>query len=215
MNKNNDLHGSAPDKSEITLLLIDVINDLEFEGGEELLRHALPVAKNIASLKVRARQAGVPVIYVNDNFGRWRSDFKRTIEHCLEEKVRGRPIAELLEPDDDDYFVLKPKHSGFFSTTLDLVLEYLGARTLVITGIAGNNCVLFTANDAYMRDYQLIIPADCIASIKQEENDYALRQMQEVLKADTRPCAEVGFTRRSGNASAQMRAASPSERGSI
>ena len=207
MDKNNDLHGNAPDKSEIALLLIDVINDLEFDEGEELLRHALPAAKNVARLKARARQAGVPVIYVNDNFGRWRSDFKRTVKHCLEEKVRGRPIAKLLEPDDDDYFVLKPKHSGFFSTTLDLVLEYLGARTLVLTGIAGNNCVLFTANDAYMRDYHLIIPADCIASIKQEENDYALRQMQEVLKADTRTSAEVDFTLRSENASAQVRAA--------
>jgi len=207
VDKHNDLHGNAPDKSEIALLLIDVINDLEFDEGEELLRHALPAAKNIARLKARARQAGVPAIYVNDNFGRWRSDFKRTVKHCLEEKVRGRPIAELLEPDDDDYFVLKPKHSGFFSTTLDLVLEYLGARTLVLTGIAGNNCVLFTANDAYMRDYHLIIPADCIASIKQEENDYALRQMQQVLKADTRTSVEVDFTLRSENASAQVRAA--------
>ena len=207
MEKNNDLHGNAPDKAEVALLLIDVINDLEFEGGEELFQHALPAAKNIARLKERARQADVPVIYVNDNFGRWRSDFKRIVRHCLEEKVRGRPIAELLEPDDDDYFVLKPKHSGFFSTTLDLVLEYLGASTLVITGIAGNNCVLFTANDAYMRDYKLIIPTDCIASIKQEENDYALRQMQEVLKADIRPSAEVDFNIRSGNASEQARAA--------
>jgi len=188
------------------LLLIDVINDLEFEGGEELLRHALPAAKNIAHLRERARQAGVPVIYVNDNFGRWRSDFRRTVKHCLEEKVRGRPIAELLEPGDDDYFVLKPKHSGFFSTTLELLLEYLGAQTLVMTGFAGNNCVLFTANDAYMRDYNLIIPADCIASIKQEENDYSLRQMQEVLKADTRTSAEVDFVQ-SGNESTQVRAA--------
>jgi nicotinamidase-related amidase len=207
VDKNKDLHGNAPDKSEIVLLLIDLINDLEFEGGEELFRHALPAAKNIARLKERARRAGVPVIYVNDNFGRWRSDFRRTVKHCLEDKVRGRPIAELLDPDDDDYFVLKPKHSGFFSTTLDLLLEYLGALTLVMTGIAGNNCVLFTANDAYMRDYKLIIPEDCIASIKQEENDYALRQMQEVLKADIRPSAEVDFTLRSGNASAQVRAA--------
>jgi nicotinamidase-related amidase len=195
MKQNEDLHGNAPDKSEIALVLIDVINDLEFEGGEELLRTALPAAKQIARLKERARQAHVPVIYVNDNFGKWRSDFKRTVAHCLQGNVRGRAIAELLLPDDEDYFVLKPKHSGFFSTTLDLVLEYLGTRTLVLTGIAGNNCVLFTANDAYMRDYKLIIPADCTASINQQDNDSALRQMQKVLKADIRASDQVEFNR--------------------
>ena len=194
MKKNNDLHGNAPDESEVALVLIDVINDLEFEGGEELFQRALPAAKSIARLKNRAHEAGVPVIYVNDNFGRWRSDFKRIVTHCLRDDVRGRPIAKLLAPDEDDYFVLKPKHSGFFSTTLELLLEYLGARRLVLTGFAGNNCVLFTANDAYMRDYDLLIPADCTASIDPAENDYALRQMQEVLKADIRPSHEIQFT---------------------
>ena len=193
MQGNGDLHGNAPDESEVVLLLIDVINDLEFVGGESLLQNALAAAKNIARLRERAHQADVPVIYVNDNFGKWRSDFKRIITHCLQANVRGRPIAELLQPEDDDYFVLKPKHSGFFSTTLDLLLEYLGARTLVLTGIAGNNCVLFTANDAYLRDYKLIIPADCTVSIRKEDNDSALHQMHKVLKADIRPSAEIEF----------------------
>ena len=191
--KNGDLHGNAPDKSEIALLLIDTINDLEFDGGEELLRTAFPAARRIADLKQRARQAHTPIIYVNDNFGKWRSDFKRIVSHCLEDNVRGRAIAELLQPNDEDYFVLKPKHSGFFSTSLDLVLEYLGTRTVVLTGFAGNNCVLFTANDAYMRDYKLIIPADCIASENQVDNDNALKQMQKVLKADVRPSMEIDF----------------------
>ena len=191
--KNGDLHGNAPDKSEIALLLIDTLNDLEFDGGEELLRTALHAARRIADLKQRARQAHTPIIYVNDNFGKWRSDFKRIVSHCLEDNVRGRAIAELLQPNDEDYFVLKPKHSGFFSTSLDLVLEYLGTRTVVLTGFAGNNCVLFTANDAYMRDYKLIIPADCIASENQVDNDNALKQMQKVLKADVRPSVEIDF----------------------
>ncbi len=191
----NDLHGNAPDQSEIAVILIDVINDLEFEGGEELLRTALPAAKNIARLIAEARKVKVPVIYVNDNFGRWRSDFKKIVNHCLQDDVRGGPIAELLMPDEDDYFVLKPKHSGFFSTTLDLLLEHLGVRTLVLAGFAGNNCVLFTANDAYMRDYRLLIPTDCTASIKPEDNENALRQMQLVLKADIGPSAEVDLAR--------------------
>lgn len=206
--KNDDLHGNAPDKSEVALLLIDVINDLEFPGGEELFRTALPAAKNIAQLKKRARQANVPTIYVNDNFGRWRSDVNRIVKHCLDDEVRGKPIVELLKPDDDDYFVLKPKHSGFFSTTLNLVLEYLGVHTLILTGIAGNNCVLFTANDAYMRDYKLIIPADCIASIDPEDNDNALRQMHEVLKADIRSSRKVELAPGSERRVEQVQAAS-------
>jgi nicotinamidase-related amidase len=192
--KSEDLYGNAPDESRVALLLIDVINDLEFEGGNELFRTALAAADNIAQLRKRATRAGIPVIYVNDNFGRWRSDFKRIVTHCLEDDVRGRPIAELLSPGDDDYFVLKPKHSGFFSTTLDLLLEYLGVRRLLLTGFAGNNCVLFTANDAYMRDYELFVPADCIASIDPRENEYALQQMKTVLKADIRPSVEIDFS---------------------
>ncbi len=207
MSRDNDLHGNAPDESEIAIILIDVINDLEFEEGEKLLKAALPAAKHIAQLKERARNAKVPIIYVNDNFGRWRSDFKKIVDHCLEDKVRGRPIAELLAPDEEDYFVLKPKHSGFFSTTLDLLLEYLGVRTLVIAGFAGNNCVLFTANDAYMRDYQLVIPADCTASNEAADNENALMQMQEVLKADTRPSSEIDFKAYSKQSGAKARVA--------
>lgn len=190
----NDLHGNAPDQSAIAILMIDVINDFDFERSEELLQTALPAATNIARLKERAKKANVPVIYVNDNFGRWRSDFKKIVNHCLQDNVRGRPIASLLAPAEDDYFVLKPKHSGFFSTTLDLLLQYLGVHTLIIVGFAGNNCVLFTANDAYMRDYRLIIPADCTASIRDSDNENALRQMQMVLKADIRPAAEVDIS---------------------
>jgi nicotinamidase-related amidase len=189
----NNLNGNAPDKAEIAIVLIDVINDLEFDEGDQLLKAALPAARNIARLKQRAREAKVPIIYVNDNFGRWRSDFKKIVDRCLHSDVRGRPIAELLVPDEDDYFVLKPKHSGFFRTTLDLLLEYLGVRTLVMTGFAGNNCVLFTANDAYMRDYKLIIPADCTASNTPADNETALQQMSQVLKADIRPSTEIDF----------------------
>jgi nicotinamidase-related amidase len=188
---NEDLHGSAPDNAEAALLLIDVINDLEFEGAESLLESALPMARRIAALKKRAKQAGIPVIYVNDNFGRWQSNFNKLLEHCLEEGVRGKPLAELLRPDEDDYFVLKPKHSGFYSTTLNTLLDYLGARTLILTGVAANICVLFTANDAYMRDFKLVIPSDCVASNTVEENQYALGQMEKILKAVISPSAEL------------------------
>ena len=191
--RNPDLHGSAPDKSPVALLLIDVINDLEFPEGDQLLVHALPMAERIAELKGRARQAGVPVIYVNDNFGRWRSDFNAQVENCLRGGVRGEPIARLLQPEEEDYFVLKPKHSGFFSTTLDILLEYLEVRTVVLTGMAANICVLFTANDAYMRDMRVVVPADCVASNTEQDNRYALEQMQNVLKADIRPAQDLDW----------------------
>jgi nicotinamidase-related amidase len=191
--KNEDLHGNVPDKSSVALLLIDVINDLEFSGGEDLLRHALPMSKNLAELKRRAKEAGVPVVYVNDNFGKWQSDFKKILEHCLKEDVRGRLVVEALEPEEDDYFVLKPKHSGFFSTTLDILLDYLGARTLVLTGLTGDICVLFTAHDAYMRDFNLVVPSDCVASEDPSDNDYTLRKMADLMDADTRPSAEIDF----------------------
>ena len=191
--KNADLHGSAPDHSEVALMLIDVINDLEFPEGEQLLKFALPMAQQIVQLKQRAVAHRVPVIYVNDNFGRWRSDFTAQVTHCLEDGVRGQRLAELLKPTDDDYFVLKPKHSGFFSTTLDTLLQYLGTRTIVMTGVAANVCVLFTANDAYMRDFHLVVPSDCVASNSEEEARHALEEMRKVLKADIRLAAEVKF----------------------
>jgi nicotinamidase-related amidase len=194
MSKSNpDLHGNAPDKSPVALLLIDVINDLEFEGGDALLEAALPMAKQLAGLCERARRAKVPVIYVNDNFGRWRSDFNAQVEHCLAEGVRGEPVVRLLQPRPDDYFVLKPKHSGFFSTALDLLLTHLEARTLILTGMATNICVLFTANDAYLRDYQLAIPEDCCAAPRLTDHRIALDQMRTVLKADTRGSDDIRF----------------------
>jgi nicotinamidase-related amidase len=176
----------VPDKSDVALLLLDVINDLEFEGGELLLQHMLPMAERLAALKRRAKDAGIPAIYVNDNYGRWKSDLARLVAHCLETGARGRPVVERLRPEEDDYFVLKPKHSGFFSTTLDVLLQYLQARALIITGVAGNICVLFTANDAYMRDFHLVVPGDCVASNDAEDNRHALKQMKTVLKADIR-----------------------------
>jgi nicotinamidase-related amidase len=191
-----DLHGSAPDKSGAALLLIDVINDFDFAEGEQLLRLALPFGQNIARLKQRANAAGIPAIYVNDNFGRWQSDFKKIVAHCLEDG-RGKPFVERLLP-EDDYFVLKPKHSGFYSTSLSLLLIHLTAKNLILTGIAGNNCVLFTANDAYMRDFKIFVPADCIVSTTDEENRHALKQMETVLKADTTIATELDLQKISG-----------------
>jgi nicotinamidase-related amidase len=193
--RNRDLHGSAPDKCETALLLIDVINDLKFSEADQLLKFARPMARNLLRLKRRAQKAGIPVIYVNDNFGRWQSDFRKTVEHCARERSKGRELARLLHPEEEDYFVLKPKHSGFFSTTLETLLRYLEAKRLILTGIAGNYCVLFTANDAYMRDFELIVPSDCVVSNTSRENREALALMRKYLKADTAPSRRIRLRR--------------------
>lgn len=189
--KNPGLHGNAPDKSKAALLIIDVINDLEFNSGARMLPQALVMAKKLAALKARVQKASIPVIYVNDNFGKWRSDFSVQVRHCIQPHIRGAPIAELLRPGPNDYFVLKPKHSGFFSTPLDLLLNYLEVKNLILTGIAGNNCVLFTATDAYLRDFDLWIPADCVVSISKQENLLALKQMRQLLHADLRVSSKI------------------------
>jgi nicotinamidase-related amidase len=179
-------------------LLLDVINDMDFEGSESLVAFAAPMARRLRELKHRARDAGIPTIYINDNFGKWRSDFRSLVEHCINDDVPGREVARLLQPDDEDYFVLKPKQSAFFGTTLDTLLRSLGATTLIVTGIAGDNCVLFSANDAYLRDFKLYIPADCVASETREQNDYALKLMARVCKADITPSTALDLARLAG-----------------
>jgi nicotinamidase-related amidase len=191
--KQHDLHGSAPDTHDTALLLIDVINDFEFPRGDELFAQALPMAPRIAELKKRARRAGIPAVYINDNFGRWQSKFEDIVQHCLRDDVRGRPFVEQLVPDDCDYFVLKPKHSGFYQTPLELLLKHFGAKRLILTGVSTNSCVLFTANDAYMRDLELAVPEDCVAACNAEEHQFAMMQIKNMLKADVRPAAEINL----------------------
>ena len=192
--KNSDLHGNVPDQCSVALILIDVINDMEFEDGQALQRNALPAAKNLASLRRRAKEAGVPVIYVNDNFGIWRSDFRQQLGHVLEDGVRGEEIAKLLAPDENDYFVLKAKHSGFYHTQLDLLLQYLQVRTVIVAGFTTDICVLFTASDAYLRDLDIIVPPDCSAALTADYHEAALEHMRRVLHVKTVGSSEIDFS---------------------
>ena len=154
---------------------------------------AEPMAIRLASLKRRASAAGVPTIYINDNFGQWRSDFRKTVAHCISRSSPGRRVSHRLRPMTRDYFVLKPKHSGFFDTTLDTLLGTLRIRRVIVTGIAGNICVLFTANDAYMRGLKIFAPADCIVSNTAADNNHALRQIHTVLKGNVAESFRLTF----------------------
>ena len=178
------------------LLLIDVVNDLAFDGSEALINQAEPMSRRLAHFKRRATRAGIPAVYVNDNFGQWRSDFRKTVAHCMSASSPGRLVSRRLRPTPKDYFVLKPKHSGFYDTTLDTLLEDLKIKRVIVTGIAGNICVLFTANDAYMRGLRIYAPADCIVSNTSEDNVHALRQIATVLKGRTEPSDRLTFARR-------------------
>ena len=191
--KNQDLHGNVPDESPVVVIAIDVINDLEFPGGEDIGEPALEMARNLKPLLDRAREAGVPVIYANDNFGKWRSDFRALLDHCLNDNVRGRRVAELLRPGADDYFILKPKHSAFFATTLDTLLSYLKARTLILAGIATDSCVLATATDADMRDLLVVVADDCVSAITPVRHERALAHLRETLDVRTVKGADIDF----------------------
>lgn len=194
----NALHHEEIDKSRVALLLIDMINPLDFDGGDALLRYALPMAGRLAEFKRRAKTAGIPAIYVNDNFGRWRSDFKQIIDHCTQQEMPGKPVVEKLLPEKEDFFVLKPRHSGFFSTSLGPLLSYLGVEKTIITGMATDICVLFTANDAYLSDFGVFVPCDCVAAEQERYNRDALDLMIRVLKAETTSSTELDLERMRG-----------------
>jgi nicotinamidase-related amidase len=192
------MDGAVPKRRSITssesaLILIDVITNFEFEDGDELLKRTLPAAKNLARLKHRAKKAGVPVIYVNDNFGKWQEDFKTMSDHFAKPEAKGSEAVQLLRPERDDYYVLKPHRSAFYSTSLELLLRDLKAQTLIITGVTTDICILFSANDAYMRGFELHVPEDCVAAVKPAFSKQAMEFIKRVVKADTRNSTEISF----------------------
>ena len=182
---------TTQNQSPAALLLIDVINHFEYPDSDKLLAEALPVARRIAELKRRARASALPVIYVNDNFGQWRSDASKVLAYCLRPEAPSARFVEQIRPEDEDYFVLKPMHSGFYQTPLELLLKHLGVSTLILAGIATNSCVQYTAHDAKMRNFQIFVPPDCSAARTREEHDQAIRHMQTMASADVTPSRDL------------------------
>ncbi|MEZ5652946.1 MAG: isochorismatase family cysteine hydrolase [Burkholderiaceae bacterium] len=169
------------------LLIIDMINAFQFPGAEGLLPKALQAGRRILELRERFRAAGQPVIYVNDNFGAWRSDRSTLLRECGASGARGAPLVRLLAPHEDDYFIIKPRHSGFFATSLRLLLQDLDVNSLVLTGVTTDICIRATAMDAYMHGYPLRVPCDCTATVLARHHEQALEFLREVCKADIRP----------------------------
>lgn len=180
-------------KSHIALVMVDVINHFEFPDASKLLKHSLAIAPNLARLKKRARSAGVATIYVNDNFGQWRSDTPSLLTYCLRPAAPGREFVQAIAPDDEDYLVFKPMHSAFYQTPLDTLLRYLNTSSIILAGLATNSCIVCTAHDAKMRDFTISVPSDCCAARTVREHIQALEHIRTMVGAKVIPSASIRF----------------------
>lgn len=187
----NHSYPHFPERVGAALLLIDVINDLEFPGGEELLYHARPMAERIAALKERAKRAGIPAIYVNEAVARRNASFSTHVDHCLRPSVRGREIVEVLRPEADDYFIVVPVQSPALLTRLDMLAESLRFTTLILTGLASSIQVRFAANEAYLDTFRFVVPNDCVASKTGIHTQRVLEHVQSTLDADVVPSTQL------------------------
>jgi nicotinamidase-related amidase len=174
-------------RTATVLLLVDFLNFMDFRSARLLAPHALRAARHARELKRRLARSQVPAIYANDNFGQWESDFQAVVETCIARGGAARKLAELMAPEPDDRSVLKPRHSAFYGTPLEFLLDDLNAKRLVIAGLTADSCVMFTAHDAYVRGYRIWVPSDCVAATKPQYTRASLEHMARVLKASTVP----------------------------
>lgn len=179
--------------SETALLVVDMIADFDFEDGDDLYENTRRILTPLCELRTRAQAAGVPTIFVNDNFGRWQEDFRAFRENLRNSSERAREIIDHLGPNDDDYFVLKPQRSAFYSTVLEVLLQWMKVETLILTGITTDICILFTAHDAYMRGFHVHVPSDCAAATRREFHEQALELLRRVADARTAPSTSISF----------------------
>lgn len=184
---------AAPAGRGMALLIVDMISDWDFPDAVRLAPRAAAIAARIGALKRSCLKSNVPVVYVNDNRNRWRSEFRELAALAARASVHGAAIAEELVSIDDCYTVLKPKHSAFFATPLDLLLRHLKVRRLAITGVTTDQCIMMSAAEARMRDYEVVVPRDCVATLTTTRNARALRTLEEVHQIKTIPSAQIRF----------------------
>jgi len=193
MAKNLDKITGVPEsRSNTALLILDMISGFDFEDGETLFPKALKAAQNLSKLRDRARSAEIPVLFVNDNFGKWKQDFGAFVR-SVKDSEKGSQMIDLIGPEPGDYHILKPQRSAFYATPLEVLLLTLNVSELFITGVTTDICVLFSAHDAYMRGYKLHVPSDCTAAVEDAHHRSALEFMARVVYAETRPSGEVSL----------------------
>jgi nicotinamidase-related amidase len=181
-------------RGNTALLILDMITEMDFSGADAMLRDTISASDQILRLREAADKARLPVIYVNDNFGEWHSERYRLVERAITSDAAREFVAKLA-PRDGDYFIIKPQFSGFYATNLPVLLPKLGVDRLVITGIAADICVMFTAADAHMRDYSLWIPEDAVAAQTRERRRWALEIMKQSMGAEVRPTDKMTLAR--------------------
>lgn len=174
-------------RSPRVLLLVDFINPLDFPGSADLAPQAVAAARATARLKARLAAQGAATIYANDNYGVWQSDFHSLVSTCLGMEGPAGEIARLLYPQAADITILKPRHSAFYASPLELLLTEMEAKELVICGLATDMCVQITAGDAFLREYPCWVPSDCNAAESRKAKAASLAFMASVLKCDVRP----------------------------
>jgi nicotinamidase-related amidase len=165
------------------LLVIDIVNNFDYAGAAALRRHALRAVDPLARLLARARAAGLPVIYANDNFDKWQSNFPEQVARASAPSHPAAALLAKLTPDPADYYILKPRHSAFYATPLDLLLSELGTREIIATGIATDSCVWMTCCDAHVRGYRVTVAGDCVAAQSRARSTAALQALRDVIAA--------------------------------
>ncbi|WP_329416107.1 cysteine hydrolase [Streptomyces sp. NBC_00704] len=167
--------------SKTALIVIDMINTYDHPDADLLLPSARRVVPVATGLLERARRAGVPVVYVNDNFGQWRSHHGELLDTAL-----AGPHADLVEPlrpDEESLFVVKARHSVFFETPLSYLLDQEGVDHLVLCGQVTEQCILYSALDAHIRHLDVTVPRDAVAHIHADLADAALEMMERNMGA--------------------------------
>ena len=173
------------------LLVIDFFNLDGFRETPRFAKAALAAARRTARLKQALRERRVPTIYANDNFGRWQSEFGALVRQCRELPGAAGEIATLLAPEAGDWSVLKPRHSAFYGTPLQFMLDELRAETLILTGVSADSCITMTAHDAHVRQFGVWTPCDCVASTEPSYTRAALKQLKRVAGATTLASTEL------------------------
>jgi nicotinamidase-related amidase len=173
------------------LVVIDMINTYDHEDAERLRESAEEVVPVLSDLVERARKAGAPVIYVNDNFGQWRSDQDALVEDALAGEHAS--LVEPIVPDEDALFVVKARHSIFYETPLEYLLRTQEIDEIVLTGQATEQCILYSALDAHIRHIPVIVPREAVAHIHEDLASAALRMMEVNMDAEVVAADDVRF----------------------
>jgi nicotinamidase-related amidase len=167
------------------LIVVDMINGYDFPDAEKVVRSAERAVPVIRELIDRARAEDTTVIYVNDNFGHWRSNRDELVDEVL--AGDHRHLVEPIRPDDDALFVVKARHSIFYQTPLEYLLNQEDVESLILTGQVTEQCILYSALDAYIRHFDVRVPPDAVAHIYEDLAEAALTMMERNMSADLTP----------------------------